>query len=98
MSIELARDQPLFDRALNIQVVHGVAEPRVVSLVFRVLSGTRATGQSASGQSERLFHFEVRSLAFSACFAHHAAACACLSLTPNHHQHPHPLPTGDGRQ
>ena len=69
MSIELARDQPLFDRALNIQVVHGVAEPRVVSLVFRVLSGTRATGQSASGQSERLFHFEVRSLAFSACFA-----------------------------
>ena len=66
MSIELARDQPLFDRALNIQVVHGVAEPRVVSLVFRVLSGTRATGQSASGQSERLFHFEVRSLAFSA--------------------------------
>ena len=60
MSIELARDQPLFDRALNIQVVHGAAEPRVVSLVFRVLSGTRATGQSAAGQSERLFHFEVR--------------------------------------
>ena len=59
MSVELARDAPLFDKPLNFQLVHGLAEPRVVSLVFRVLAGTRATGQSAAGQAERLFHFEV---------------------------------------
>lgn len=59
MSVELARDAPLFDKFLQVQIVQGNAEPRVVSLAFRVIPGTRSTSQTATGQSERLFHFEV---------------------------------------
>ena len=58
MAIELQRDAPLFDKLLNIQICQGNAEPRVLALSFRVIPGTRSMAQS--GQSERLFHFEVR--------------------------------------
>ena len=57
MTVELKRGEPLFDRLLSVQIVAGAVEPRVVTLAFRVIPGTRTTGQS---QAERLFHFEVR--------------------------------------
>ena len=58
MSIELHRDQPVFDKCLTVRQCQGTSESRTTPLSFRVIPGGRAVAGS-SGQSERLFHFEV---------------------------------------
>jgi len=58
MSIDLARESPLFDKQWLIQQCQGNSESRAVPLSFRIIPGTRAT--AASGQTERLIHFEVQ--------------------------------------
>jgi len=59
MSVELHRETPIFDRRVSIRQFQGPSESRNAPLDFRVISGTRAITGVSSGQSERLFHFEV---------------------------------------
>ena len=56
--MELHRDTPVFDKCLTIRQCQGTSESRTTPLSFRVLPGNR-TITGSSGQSERLFHFEV---------------------------------------
>jgi spindle assembly abnormal protein 6 len=59
MSVELHRDTPVFDRRVSVRQCQGPSESRNTPLDFRVISGSRAITGASSGQSERLFHFEV---------------------------------------
>ncbi len=60
MSVELHRDSPIFDKGISVRQCQGAFESRNAPLDFRIIPGTRAlTGVQSSGQSERLFHFEV---------------------------------------
>jgi spindle assembly abnormal protein 6 len=59
MSVELHRDTPIFDRKVSVRQCQGPSESRNTPLDFRVISGSRAITGGSSGQSERLFHFEV---------------------------------------
>eukprot|EP00605_Chrysophyceae_sp_TOSAG23-4_P001100 GSChrysophyteH1.ASY1.ANO1.1206.1 assembled CDS len=58
MSIELHRELPVFDKCLTVRQCQGASESRTTPLSFRVIPGNRSITGS-SGQSERLFHFEV---------------------------------------
>jgi spindle assembly abnormal protein 6 len=58
ISMELHRETPVFDQGLLIKQCQGTSESRTTPLSFRVIPGTRSITGS-SGQSERLFHFEV---------------------------------------
>ena len=57
---DLLRETPLFDKFLPIQVIDEENEIRVSTLVFRIIEGTQAA--SVAGQTEKVFHFEVRGL------------------------------------
>ena len=58
MSMELHRETPVFDQGLLVKQCQGTSESRTTPLSFRVIPGVRSITGS-SGQTERLFHFEV---------------------------------------
>ena len=59
MSVELHRDSPVFERCVNVRQCQGTSESRTTPLDYRIIPGTRSIAGGSSGQSERLFHFEV---------------------------------------
>eukprot|EP01038_Epipyxis_sp_PR26KG_P013519 gene13519-18137_t len=53
-----AREAPLFDKFLPVQIQDGVHDNnRQTSLVFRILQSSQPT--ASAGQTERVFHFEL---------------------------------------
>ncbi len=59
MISELNRENPLFEVELSVSLQSAAFDSKAKLLTFRILEGSRAPTSAASGQAEKIYHFEV---------------------------------------